>query len=82
MYRLNTRIARQVGRRAAHTVVPLRGSRMHRNRIPTAVGATAAVIAIFRLLPWPCRVAESDATDRGTRHGFTDSDALRREGSP
>jgi hypothetical protein len=82
MYRLSTRIARQVGRRAVHTVVPFHDSHMHRNRIRTTVGATTAVIAIFRRFPCPCRVAESDAIDLGTRHGFTDSDAERREGSP
>jgi hypothetical protein len=82
MYRLNTRIARQVGRRAAHTVVPPRGSHMHRNRIQTVVGATATAIAIFRLFPRPCRVAESNAIDPRTWHGFTNPDAERREGSP
>ncbi len=82
MYRLNTRIARQVGRRAGRTVVQFRDSRMHRNRIRTTVDAAAAVIAIFRLFPWPCRLAESNAIDLRTRHRFTDSDTERREGSP
>lgn len=82
MYRLNTRIARQVGRRAGHTVVPVHDSRMHRNRIRTTVGAAASVVAISRLFPWPCRLAESDAIDLRTRYRFTDSDAEQREGSP
>ncbi len=82
MYRMNTRIARQVGRRAGRTVVPFRGPRMHCNRIRTSIGATASVIAIFRLFPWPCRSDDSSAIDLGTQHGYTDSDAERREGSP
>ena len=82
MYRLNTRIARQVGRKVDRMVVPFRGPRMHRNRIRTTVGAAASVIAIFRLFPWPCRLAESNAIDLTTRHRFTDSDTERREGSP
>ena len=82
MYTQNTRTARQVGRKVDRTVVPFRDSRMHRNRIRTTVGATASVIAIFRLFPWPCRLAESDAIDLRTRHRFADSDTERREGSP
>ena len=82
MYRMNTQIARQVGQRTGRTVVPFRGPRMHRNRIRTTIGATASVIAILRLFPWMCRSDDSSAIDLGTRRGFTDSDAERREGSP
>ena len=82
MYTQNTRTARQAGRKAHRTVVPFRGPCMHHHRIRTAVGATASVIAISRLLPWPRGLAEPDATDSGARHRFTDSDAERREGSP
>ena len=82
MYRVNTRIARQVGRRTGHTSVPFRGPHMHRGRIRTTIGATASVIAIFRLFPWMCRSDESSAINLGMRHGFANSDAERKEGSP
>ena len=82
MYRSNTRITRQAGRRPDCTVVPFRGPRMPHNRIRTTVGVTVSLIAIFQLLPRPYRLAKSDGIDPGTRHGFTDSDAERREGSP
>jgi len=82
MDRSDTRIARQVERSADCTVVPLRGSCMHRDRIRTTFGATASLIAVFQLLPWPYRSAKPAGTDPGTRHGLTDSDAERRKAPP
>jgi hypothetical protein len=82
MDRSDTRIARQVERSADCTVVPLRGSCMHRTRIRTTVGASASLIAVFQLLPWPYRSAEPAGIDPDTRHGLTDSDAEQRKGSP
>ena len=64
MYRMNTRIARQVGRVTGRTAVPFRGPRIHRNRVRAIVGATASVIATFWLFPWLCRLAESGAERR------------------
>ncbi len=81
MYRTKMRIARQVGRRTGHAAAPFRGPRMHRDRVRTAVGSTAAsIIAILRLSP--CRLPEPGATDLGARPGFTASDGERREESP
>jgi hypothetical protein len=79
MYRTNTRSAKRTGRRTHRMVFQIRGPRMHRDRIRAVVGATTSVIGALLLAPWqdPPR-----SIDQGARHGSSETDAERREGSP
>ncbi len=79
MYKKNTRIARKLEHKPHPVVVRFRGPRMGPSKIRTAVGATAMIGGILRLLS--CRSVASSRAE--SEHIIASQvDAKRREGSP
>jgi len=82
MYTEKTRIARHIGRKTRNAVITFRGPRMDRHGIRAAVGAMTPLIATLLLCPsLDCR-GDRSVLHRGVPHGFADTGAQRREGSP
>lgn len=67
----NARIARRLEHKTGRMTIRFRGPRMDRTGIRTAVGTTALLGSVFRLLNAPCPA-----------DGGTELDAERREESP